>query len=74
MRVQTNVNGYEKDTETNVVVGTEAAYKEFQRKKEELEKSKDIKQLKKSFNELKQDLNELKSLLLKVVNLSLIHI
>ena len=69
---KTNVDGYEKDLDTNLIVSNDYAYKKFlesRKEREEKQKNADeIRQLKNNFSEMKNSIEELKSIMLKVVD------
>jgi hypothetical protein len=63
--VKTNVPGYYKDTETNVIINTSDEYQKY---KQQRDKSKDYDALKNKVNKMENDISDIKNLLLQLVN------
>ena len=63
--IKTNVPGYFKDTETNVIINTSDEYSYYKLKKD---KSKEFESLKNKVNKMDNDISDIKNLLLQLVN------
>jgi hypothetical protein len=63
--IKTNVPGYFKDTETNVIINTSDEYHSYKIKKD---KSKEFESLKNKVNKMDNDISDIKNLLLQLVN------
>lgn len=63
--VKTNVPGYYKDTETNVIINTSDEYQKYLHQRD---KSKDYDALKNKVHKMENDISDIKSLLIQLVN------